>query len=178
MHHPGGGSAHPAEPDGAGRARPLRPRRLLCRTVCAQETLKIVNRLLPVVNRSAGTPHLSWLGFKHTRGAPRVDFGPDRWRLYRLGLREAGRAARESVVWSLSRLSGAPVPTRLLFAPQDLRTADPTIATDIYSGFFAFSGRAVTTGGRPPFAFKPPSPPWGRSGERRVWKEGRYRGSP
>jgi uncharacterized heparinase superfamily protein len=92
-----------------------------------------------------------------------VDFGPDRWRLYRLSLREAGRATRESMVWSLSRLSSAPVPTRLLFAPQDLRTADPTIATDIYSGFFAFSGRAVTTGGRSPFAFNPPSRAWGEA---------------
>ncbi|MFL5203150.1 MAG: heparinase, partial [Microvirga sp.] len=68
-----------------------------------------------------------------------MEFGPDRWRLYRLAAREAGRAMRESAVWSLSRLSSAPAPTRLLFAPQDLRTADPTIATDIYSGFFAFS---------------------------------------
>ena len=67
---------------------------------------------------------------------------------------------RESTVWGLSRLSSAPLPTRLLFAPQDLRTADPTIATDIYSGFFAFSGRAVTTGGRSPFAFTPPSRAW------------------
>lgn len=92
-----------------------------------------------------------------------MDFGPDRWRLYRLSLREAGRATRESMVWSLSRLSSAPVPTRLLFAPQDLRTADPTIATDIYSGFFAFSGRAITTGGRSPFAFNPPSRAWGEA---------------
>ena len=92
-----------------------------------------------------------------------MDFGPDRWRLYRLAAREAGRAARESMVWSLSGLASAPVPTRLLFAPQDLRTADPTIATDIYSGFFAFSGRAVTTGGRSPFAFSPPSRAWGEA---------------
>ncbi|MGF9756180.1 heparinase II/III family protein [Microvirga sp. 0TCS3.31] len=92
-----------------------------------------------------------------------MDFGPDRWRLYRLSLREAGRATRESMVWSLSRLSGTPQPTRLLFAPQDLRTADPTVATDIYSGFFAFSGRAVTTGGRSPFAFNPPSRAWGEA---------------
>jgi uncharacterized heparinase superfamily protein len=70
---------------------------------------------------------------------------------------------RESTVWSLSGLSGAPLPTRLLFAPQDLRTADPTVATDIYSGFFAFSGRAVTTGGRSPFAFSPPSRAWGEA---------------
>ncbi|MFL5156753.1 MAG: heparinase, partial [Microvirga sp.] len=83
--------------------------------------------------------------------------------MYRLAAREAGRAMRESAVWSLSRLSSAPAPTRLLFAPQDLRTADPTIATDIYSGFFAFAGRAVTTSGRSPFAFVPPSRAWGQA---------------
>ncbi|MDF2689982.1 MAG: heparinase, partial [Microvirga sp.] len=55
------------------------------------------------------------------------------------------------------------MPTRLLFAPQDLRTADPTIATDIYSGFFAFAGRAITTSGRSPFAFTPPSRAWGEA---------------
>jgi uncharacterized heparinase superfamily protein len=71
---------------------------------------------------------------------------------------------RAGTVWSLSRaLSGTPVPTRLLFAPQDLRTADPTIATDIYSGFFAFEGRSITTSGRSPFTFEPPSRAWGEA---------------
>lgn len=93
-----------------------------------------------------------------------MDFGPDRWRLYRLALREAGRATREGLVWTTSKvLAGTPTPTRLIFAPQDLRTADPTIATDIYSGFFAFAGRAITTGGRSPFAFTPPSRAWGEA---------------
>ncbi|MCB8819052.1 heparinase II/III family protein [Microvirga rosea] len=90
-----------------------------------------------------------------------MDWGPDRWRLYGLAVREAGRAMREAFVWSTSKiLVGAPTPTRLLFAPQDLRTADPTIATDIYSGFFAFAGRAITTSGRSPFGFVPPSRAW------------------
>lgn len=90
-----------------------------------------------------------------------MDSGPDRWRLYGLALREAGRAARGTLAGSLSLLRvGTPVPHRLLFAPQDLRTADPTIATDIYSGFFAFSGRAITTSGRSPFSFVPPSRAW------------------
>ncbi|WP_445501164.1 heparinase II/III family protein [Microvirga sp. G4-2] len=90
-----------------------------------------------------------------------MDFGPDRWRLYKLALSEAGRAMRGGMVWSLSKVfAGTPSPTRLLFAPQDLRTADPTIATDIYSGFFAFAGRAITTSGRSPFAFTPPSKAW------------------
>jgi len=93
-----------------------------------------------------------------------VDWGPDRWRLYGLAFREGGRALREATVWGLSALSlGMPVPTRLIFAPQDLRTADPTIATDIYSGFFAFAGRAITTSGRSPFGFVPPSRAWGEA---------------
>ncbi len=93
-----------------------------------------------------------------------MDFGPDRWRLYKLASSEAGRAMRGAAVWSLSKVFfGTPVPTRLLFAPQDLRTADPTIATDIYSGFFAFAGRAITTSGRSPFAFTPPSRAWGEA---------------
>ncbi len=32
---------------------------------------------------------------------------------------------------------------RLVIAPQDLRTADPTRATEIYSGRFAFAGKVV-----------------------------------
>ncbi|WP_229426569.1 heparinase II/III family protein [Microvirga alba] len=99
-----------------------------------------------------------------TKGAPRLDWGPDRWRLYRLALRESGRALRGGLAWSASKVFlGTPVPTRLLFAPQDLRTADPTIATDIYSGFFSFAGRAITTSGRSPFGFTPPSRAWGES---------------
>ena len=90
-----------------------------------------------------------------------MSWGPDRWRLYGLALRETGRAMRESLSWGLSRLRmSSPSPTRLLFAPQDLRTADPTIATEIYSGFFAFAGRSITTGGRSPFGFAPPSRAW------------------
>jgi uncharacterized heparinase superfamily protein len=90
-----------------------------------------------------------------------LDWGPDRSRLYGLALREAGRAIRGSLLYRLSGLRlGSPVPTRLLFAPQDLRTSDPTVALEIYSGYFAFAGRAVTTGGRSPFEFPAPSRAW------------------
>lgn len=47
-----------------------------------------------------------------------------------------------------------------LFAPPDLRTADPTIAADIYSGQFVFAGRLVDAGGRSPFDIVPPSRSW------------------
>jgi uncharacterized heparinase superfamily protein len=88
-----------------------------------------------------------------------VKWGPDRWRLYALALREAGRALRGAV---------APRPRsgsirRVLIAPQDLRTADATAAGDIYAGYFAFAGRSVATGGRSPFAVEPPTRAWGEA---------------
>lgn len=49
---------------------------------------------------------------------------------------------------------------RLLIAPQDLRTADPTRATEIYSGRFAFAGKIVVCDGRSPFEMIPPSEDW------------------
>ena len=49
----------------------------------------------------------------------------------------------------------ARVPERLLIAPQDIRTADPTIAADIAAGYFAFGGRIVNASGRSPFAIEP-----------------------
>jgi uncharacterized heparinase superfamily protein len=93
-----------------------------------------------------------------------VDSGPDRRRLYGLALREAGRTVRGNLARSASRLRvRTPVPRRLLFVPQDLRTADPTVANDIYAGFFVFSGRSIATGGRSPFDFVPPSRAWGEA---------------
>ena len=93
-----------------------------------------------------------------------MDGKPDRWRLYRLALREAALAARGSLARGASWLRvGTPAPDRLLFAPQDLRTADPTVASDIYAGFFVFSGRAITTGGRSPFDYEPPTRAWGEA---------------
>jgi uncharacterized heparinase superfamily protein len=50
---------------------------------------------------------------------------------------------------------------RLLIAPQDLRTADPIRATEIYSGRFAFAGKIVVCDGRSPFEMTAPSEDWG-----------------
>jgi uncharacterized heparinase superfamily protein len=49
---------------------------------------------------------------------------------------------------------------RLLIAPQDLRTADPTRASEIYAGHFAFAGKTVTCDGRSPFEMDMPSEEW------------------
>src|SRR5215468_7766143 len=49
---------------------------------------------------------------------------------------------------------------RLLIAPQDLRTADPTRAAEIYGGRFAFAGKVVICDGRSVFDMIPPSDEW------------------
>jgi uncharacterized heparinase superfamily protein len=49
---------------------------------------------------------------------------------------------------------------RLLIAPQDLRTADATRASEIYSGRFAFAGKVVICDRRSPFEMMPPSDEW------------------
>lgn len=85
----------------------------------------------------------------------------------RRGLAQAavGRAARRSrgqfvgLARSLWPFGRAPA-TRLLFAPHDLRTADPTTATDIYSGYYAFAGRTLRSHGETPFDATPPSEAW------------------
>ena len=49
---------------------------------------------------------------------------------------------------------------RLLIAPQDLRTADATRATEIYSGRFAFAGKVVLCDRRSILEMEPPSDEW------------------
>jgi uncharacterized heparinase superfamily protein len=52
---------------------------------------------------------------------------------------------------------------RLVIAPQDLRTADPTRAGEIYSGNFSFAGKVVICDRRSPFEMTPPSEEWAAS---------------
>lgn len=64
------------------------------------------------------------------------------------------------------RLGGrlrARTPDRLVIAPQDIRTADPTVAADIYAGHLVFGGRLVDAHGRSPFDIEPPSEAWAAS---------------
>ncbi|HET9714822.1 MAG TPA: heparinase II/III family protein [Pseudolabrys sp.] len=49
---------------------------------------------------------------------------------------------------------------RLVIAPQDLRTADATRASEIYAGRFAFAGKIVIADRRSPFEISPPSEEW------------------
>jgi uncharacterized heparinase superfamily protein len=51
---------------------------------------------------------------------------------------------------------------QLLLAPQDLRTADPSFATEIYNGHFGLAGSLVELGSQSPFEITPPSEGWAR----------------
>lgn len=85
----------------------------------------------------------------------------DRWRLAPLMAGEAFRRLRAGMRRATARLQAkGRVPERLLIVPPDLRTSDPTVAHDIYSGYFVFAGRPVATGGRTPFDVRAPSPAW------------------
>lgn len=56
----------------------------------------------------------------------------------------------------LKPFGGRP-PRQLLIAPQDLRTADPTLAAEIYAGHLKLAGKLLETHGRSPFELEPPS---------------------
>lgn len=89
----------------------------------------------------------------------------ERLRLFRLAASRGGLKARAALKlpflafdeWTCRR------PERLLIAPQDIHTGDPTVASDIYAGYFAFGGKIVNAHGRSPFALPPPSPEWART---------------
>ena len=81
----------------------------------------------------------------------------------------AAFAARRALRTAWGQLNAHPVvrwrftpamSDRLLIAPQDLRTADPTRASEIYAGRFAFAGKIVICDGRSPFEIEPPSEEW------------------
>jgi uncharacterized heparinase superfamily protein len=67
-------------------------------------------------------------------------------------LRQAGGALSRAL-----RPFGGKTPARLIIAPQDLRTTDPTIAAEIYAGQLKFAGKLLETHGRSPFDLPPPS---------------------
>ncbi len=51
---------------------------------------------------------------------------------------------------------------QLLLSPRDLRTADPSFATEIYHDHFGLAGSVAMTGSQSPFEVLPPSPDWER----------------
>jgi uncharacterized heparinase superfamily protein len=51
---------------------------------------------------------------------------------------------------------------QLLLAPQELRTADPSFATELYNGHFGLAGRLAEVDAESPFEIAPPSTGWAR----------------
>jgi uncharacterized heparinase superfamily protein len=78
--------------------------------------------------------------------------------LLRRSLRNAAGRLRGHPLLRWSILPGRA--DRLVIAPQDLRTADGTRASEIYAGRFAFAGKVVICDGRSPFEITPPSEEW------------------
>ncbi len=56
-----------------------------------------------------------------------------------------------------------PKPTRLVIAPPDLRTLDPSIAMDILAGHYAFGGKVIVADDASPFAVPGAPPVWTRA---------------
>lgn len=87
-----------------------------------------------------------------------------RERIYLAKLRAAAGAsrARRSALapWRFVSDIFMRAPERLLVAPQDIRTADPVTADDIYAGYYSFASQIVNVHGASPFLVAPPSPDW------------------
>src|SRR5215471_21759042 len=86
----------------------------------------------------------------------------DRLRLYWLAFRRRlnivrGRVLAHPLGGLIHRPSRG---ERLVIAPQELRTADPTRANEIHGGRFAFAGKIVVCDGRSPFEVAPPTGEW------------------
>ena len=81
----------------------------------------------------------------------------------RFAARRAFRRSLSGLLTPLRLLAPSPFGSRterILIAPQDVRTSDPTAAADIYAGYFIFAGKAVSADGGSPFAIEPPSRAW------------------
>ena len=91
----------------------------------------------------------------------------------RVGIADRSKSSMRSIRRGINRTLGRlrsfslglpPLPgrgSRLIIAPQDLRTADPTRAAEIYGGRFALAGKVVVCDGRSPFEMIEPSDEWG-----------------
>jgi uncharacterized heparinase superfamily protein len=88
--------------------------------------------------------------------------GPGRQVRFALGAAKRGAALRlhRSLFyrWRYARLAAE----RLTIAPIDLRTADPTVALDIYAGRWVFLGDGVDIAGFSVFDTVPPNEDWSR----------------
>lgn len=124
--------------------------------LCGQETCQT-----PV--ETASSRRLIRFGHPTLHGERHLSGATTNWGTITSRVSQAGR----SMLW----LAGTPArlvrwrssaPERLLIAPQDIRTSDPTIAADINAGYFAFGGKIVHASGRSPFDIEPGSEIWTR----------------
>lgn len=95
----------------------------------------------------------------------------DRTRLTLSALSDAMRRSLRDVLgapFQRLRLRG-PSAEQLLLVPQDLRTSDPSFATEIYHGHFGLAGRVAVTGTVSPFSVPPPSAAWARELHSFAW---------
>src|SRR5258708_30920366 len=85
-------------------------------------------------------------------------------RLFWLALRRRFNVARGRVlVWPLAGLIYWPARgERLVIAPQELRTADPTRANEIYGGRVSVARENGVCDAPPPLVMGPPTPGWAR----------------
>ncbi|GBE44485.1 MAG TPA: heparinase [Rhizobiales bacterium] len=93
-----------------------------------------------------------------------VDTFSNRVRLTTTAAGRAGRVAWRGLLRSRLlrwRYRGAPI-DRLYLTPQDLRTSDPSFASEIYHGHFGLAGVVALLGANSPFAVPPPSAAWMR----------------
>ncbi|MFZ1814914.1 MAG: heparinase II/III family protein [Rhizobiaceae bacterium] len=86
----------------------------------------------------------------------------DQPRLIALVLAERLKRARKRAGDMVRPSLGVATPDRLLLAPPDLGTADPTVAHDIYAGNFFFAGKSANAAGSSPFRIPPPDAAWER----------------
>jgi uncharacterized heparinase superfamily protein len=88
----------------------------------------------------------------------------DRARAAAAAATQVSRTALKSMLRSsVGRwLKGMPSAYNLLIIPQDLRTADPSFATELYDGYFGLAGAVGLVGSESPFAIRPPTHLWRR----------------
>lgn len=72
-------------------------------------------------------------------------------------------ARRAAAPYHIVKSMAIAPPERLRIAPPDIRTADPTVADEIYAGYFSFAGKTAQSYGASPFLLNPPSPAWRRA---------------
>lgn len=86
----------------------------------------------------------------------------DNFQTLSISIGKGYRQTRRSVWSGMTALTGysAYVPTRLVIAPQDLRTADASIAEEYYRGRYTLGGSLVNTTGKSPFLIEQTTEAW------------------